>query len=657
MTCASFDIFGTCLLRRVTPPSRVFHQVGERFARARELPAPEEFAEQFAGWRLLAERRARSGGSGEDPPLEAIWAELRRLAGSELPGDAGPQAELDAERSVIVPCGARLAEVEAARARGRRILFVSDMYLPAAFLASLLREFGFLREGDALYVSAEVGASKRSGRLFRHVLAEERIAPGELEHAGDDPWADFEVPRRMGIASRLVVGSEVHAAANLLVRQRPAPSARRWLDAVGAIELARHAAPPSPTSAPDFSRLVENHLGPFFCLFGHWVLGRARRDGVERLHFAARDCRLAWAACRVLSASGGPPVDCRYLQISRQAVYLASGTDLSPAGMPWLNPVTSGATVPALAARLELDAGLFTRQWRLRFPDWRPNQRLSTREEWAALWETLGAEPIRELLRSSIARRRSAALDYFGQCGLLEPVRAGLVDLGSLLYCQEAVNRIRASAGPQPPLGGYYLYLKNPDRGPAEAGPAQAMFRFENYLPAMPARLSWLDRTNEVEHIFGLADHPSVRSYEPGGAVAFVEAPPSIGQAAFASLESALIGYTRVYGPAWKELAESADGADATAEIVKDCLEHPDSGTAQALRSVRYPVDSAHRDLRPLVAPWSWTDLVRELLPGRAASARLWPEASLAGTPPARRAVLALERRFRLFARRLRTQP
>ena len=51
---------------------------------------------------------------------------------------------------------------------------------------------------EAMYLSCEVGASKRDGTIWQVVLERERIAKGRLLHLGDDPLTDAHMPITLG---------------------------------------------------------------------------------------------------------------------------------------------------------------------------------------------------------------------------------------------------------------------------------------------------------------------------------------------------------------------------------------------------------------------------------------------------------------------------
>lgn len=80
----------------------------------------------------------------------------------------------------------------------KRIVLISDMYLPRSAVVALL-EKNAIRSYDALYLSGETGRSKRTGNLFRLVQSEQNIDRKIWIHIGDNFVSDYLQARRAGI--------------------------------------------------------------------------------------------------------------------------------------------------------------------------------------------------------------------------------------------------------------------------------------------------------------------------------------------------------------------------------------------------------------------------------------------------------------------------
>ena len=86
------------------------------------------------------------------------------------------------------------------RRQGTTIIAVSDMYLPSAFLLSVLREKGYTAISE-VFVSCEENACKDGGALFRKVMQKMGIKAGQMVHIGDNHQADIVSAENEGVRS------------------------------------------------------------------------------------------------------------------------------------------------------------------------------------------------------------------------------------------------------------------------------------------------------------------------------------------------------------------------------------------------------------------------------------------------------------------------
>ena len=87
---------------------------------------------------------------------------------------------------------------EACQTSGKKVAFISDMYLPPQQIAQMLRKCGF--DPQNLFVSSDVGLCKGTGRLFDHVVTQLDVADRALVlHIGDNDQADVRAARKAGL--------------------------------------------------------------------------------------------------------------------------------------------------------------------------------------------------------------------------------------------------------------------------------------------------------------------------------------------------------------------------------------------------------------------------------------------------------------------------
>jgi hypothetical protein len=149
----SLDIFDTALLRRVADPTTVFSLVEASDPCLAGFADLRVWAELEA--RRLATEAGRSPEIGLDEIYDVVARKLQLSAADRIPLQT---LELQSERNVLVANPVVLTWYERARALAKRVIFVSDMYLPATFLAEVLEASGYA--DPEVYVSNTYGVGK-----------------------------------------------------------------------------------------------------------------------------------------------------------------------------------------------------------------------------------------------------------------------------------------------------------------------------------------------------------------------------------------------------------------------------------------------------------------------------------------------------------------
>ncbi|MCK0196067.1 hypothetical protein MWN34_03985 [Ancylobacter sp. 6x-1] len=291
----SFDVFDTLLARRLSRPVDVFRHIEQAHGIA-DFAASREKAE----W--LARRRFGTADSPEVLLVE-IYDVLREL----LPGlPVGPQDELAAERLFLYRDPAVVALVEHARARGKRIIAISDMYLTGVEIGALLAANGIAV--DRIYASADhrdPALGKFNRRIYPFVAREENVAPGDILHFGDNPVSDVRHALECGVTA-------VHVRSRTeCVREAGAPFCdlnRREGSLADSLVDGQIAArmPHLAPGVPDLYLFGYAAAGPLLLGFCRYIAEMAARDGVERLTLLARDGYIVAKALDILELDVPP---------------------------------------------------------------------------------------------------------------------------------------------------------------------------------------------------------------------------------------------------------------------------------------------------------------------------------------------------------------
>ncbi len=348
----SLDIFDTALTRLVDSPADAFALMERRLAteigaKARHFAIARENAERFARIKHF------EAYGQEEISLDAIYAAFHPAFTPHM--TRAREIELEVERDLLVAVPDVLLLTHRLKEAGRPFIFVSDMYLPNEFLAEILSQCGYAG-WEALYVSAAVRATKRSGRIWNSIAA--RYSQLEkILHIGDNEWADGKQPKQYGI----------HTILFERVRTERRVGAKLNPDLLPFSFLQRHVVLTSHT-VPNVQPDVEAKWRELGCVLGGitlagfllWLKKKVEQHSIERLYFCARDGWLvqrAWHAAGLNKITG---VDDRYLYISRRPLNLACGyveshpTQLSFALVEFLTHTDTKTTVRTMLNRAKL---------------------------------------------------------------------------------------------------------------------------------------------------------------------------------------------------------------------------------------------------------------------------------------------------------------
>ena len=183
----SFDVFDTLILRKCQP-HEVFAFVSVKCG-----------IKSFMSDRIEAEHRARMKSRREEVTLDEIYDELSVIYGNERIEEL-KALEIESEFEVIYPSSELKEFFDLMKQKHKRIIIISDMYLPVNIIEAMLERCGY--DGyESVCVSSEYGLTKRHGSLFAHVLQDKGISPEKVLHIGDNMISDYIMPKQNGMKS------------------------------------------------------------------------------------------------------------------------------------------------------------------------------------------------------------------------------------------------------------------------------------------------------------------------------------------------------------------------------------------------------------------------------------------------------------------------
>lgn len=198
--------------------------------------------------------------------------------------------ELNLEKQILTP-NLQMKEVfEYAKSLNKKIIIVSDMYLPAKELSDILISKGF-SGFHKIYVSGDLGKTKYKGSLYQLIIDEYDILPEKILHFGDHYMSDYSNAIEKGMKTVLCK----RVLEELFIEN---PRAKIFHDKfkeslAGSIILGLTAIALRNNNLNKSSNYWKyfgfTYGGPVCLSYMRWVLKNAKKYNIEKLLFIARD--------------------------------------------------------------------------------------------------------------------------------------------------------------------------------------------------------------------------------------------------------------------------------------------------------------------------------------------------------------------------------
>lgn len=469
MLLATFDIFDTALVRKCGQPDVVPHLVAHRLW-------PDD---EMARCEFLNARRQAATGKGADCTIADIYAAecLQTLRGHSA--ERIMREELAVESEMLVVNHNVKQQIARMRSEGWTIKFLSDMYLPSAWLKEVLIREGCAEDDDEVIVSCEWNARKDSGTLYRAVRA--KYAPAKWRHFGDNRRSDYRMARRNGVKATLICSS--YTAVESRICREGRAMRRGWQMALlaGMSRAAR-------LSQSDIAaqRLAADYVAALYIPFVLWVLRSAETRGIGRLHFLSRD---GYIMMKIAEALSPVDIELNYLFVSRRSLmraYLAT----DPATR-YIEIADRKSLIMRHVDQLLAQLQITTQQLALHGIDFSYKTIRTAAQQDDFLRKLFSHNTFTPELLSQLGEDARLTRDYLKQEGLRDGSAQAMVDIGWLGTSRHMVNRILGADIPT-----YYIGVRS-DVYPRSSGDFDSFFAcgqltteatglIENYFSASP---------------------------------------------------------------------------------------------------------------------------------------------------------------------------
>ncbi|MEN3211536.1 HAD-IA family hydrolase [Methylorubrum populi] len=203
----SFDLFDTLLRRKYLAVNEVHDTVSAyllaRLGKARDLTPGQLTLTRYNTGNFL---KTSPHVDMEEPSLPVIWQKIISTIGVHTSEEAEKiikdtiAFEFDLELENLVAVEGARDLLRDLKSHNKRLVAVSDMYFSKKQIETILEKTGVLSFFEKVYVSVDVGTTKQTGRLFKHVLSDLRAQPKSVHHIGDNAHSDIIMGSKAGLA-------------------------------------------------------------------------------------------------------------------------------------------------------------------------------------------------------------------------------------------------------------------------------------------------------------------------------------------------------------------------------------------------------------------------------------------------------------------------
>ena len=234
--------------------------------------------------------------------------------------------ELEMESRLLVP-RARFTELlEELHQQEKRVIIISDIYLPSDHLKVLVERAGILPLVEDVVSSADTFLAKASGKAFPFVQKKFQLDSASWLHIGDNPISDGMRPAEFGISSLVLKDSDEKFRKALIKRYFNYSKGRPFYRGRALQQLML------PLEAENIERhdlYIEgyNFIGPMIGAFVQHLADECRRLGLTKLFFFSREgytFKKVWDIITPVLFPDGNLPQTEYLYVSRMALAGAS---------------------------------------------------------------------------------------------------------------------------------------------------------------------------------------------------------------------------------------------------------------------------------------------------------------------------------------------
>lgn len=336
----SFDIFDTLIMRPFWSPIDLFTFLNKYFREINKTETGIDFSKiRVEAEKVARQNLAKNNDKREDITLDEIYQEIQNVI--NVDNDIIEKMKNKEQELEIRFCTTRKVAkeiYELAKYLGKKVICISDMYLPIETIEKMINKNGYYVE--KIYLSSEIGLTKFHKDLYDYVAKDLKIEPSKIVHIGDNYFSDYENAIKSGINAQFLPKAVdvfcdeniTNALGSLFKTNLPMwENNSNGLNFIGIrcmLALVANSYFDNPyrtfNNETDFN--ADCNLIGYYALGMHlfgiakWLLQNAKKEGYEKIVFFARDGYWTLKAYQILEKLYKDSPKTEYLYISRRAL-------------------------------------------------------------------------------------------------------------------------------------------------------------------------------------------------------------------------------------------------------------------------------------------------------------------------------------------------
>ena len=444
----SFDIFDTVITRNYIDPKDIFYGMQEQL---------QERFDSFANHRIKAELECRREYNfNQEVSIEEIYSFL--LKSQYIPNLKSEDIkdlidmELTFEKDALFVNPEIKSIIEELRKRDKKVILISDIYLPKSFLKSILEKLDIPVEEEDVFISSELKFMKSNKKLFQYVLDILDVKPQELCHIGDNEISDVNNPKSLHIHAihyKRVIPNRYEIQTSFeSVKLSHLRGLSRKVRLNNPYRHNLHKATIWDTTA--------NVSAPLMVGFTLWCLQKTQELGIEKIYFCSRDGEILYKIAKEMLPHLNSNLNIDYLYVSRQSLLFPSIKEINDESLEWIMAPTAVLTPNIILKRINLQPEEIYHILKKYDFHSKLNKHLSQPQK--QIFRKMLKE-IEPLIVSKANEYKKYTLGYLKERGL-HTDRFALVDIGWSGTLQRSISQLLGEDGYRLPTYGLYFGVK-----------------------------------------------------------------------------------------------------------------------------------------------------------------------------------------------------